>query len=142
MSYHASSFCKRESRTSVQYHTPDRCRFFAHHFFLVASHFIRHEQLENVELPTATQGRDQQDATSRVVVTVATDRRLRLGAHEASIDEIEKQLLLMAEEHGANSTELRIRIDRNLPYSVVEPLLLSAARSGIKKVRFAVLPRL
>jgi biopolymer transport protein ExbD len=111
-------------------------------FFLVASHFIRHEQLENVELPTATQGRDQQDATSRVVVTVATDRRLRLGAHEASIDEIEKQLLLMAEEHGANSTELRIRIDRNLPYSVVEPLLLSAARSGIKKVRFAVLPRL
>jgi len=111
-------------------------------FFLVASHFIRHEQLENVELPTATQGRDQQDATSRVVVTVATDRRLRIGAHEASIDEIEKQLLLMAEEHGANSTELRIRIDRNLPYSVVEPLLLSAARSGIKKVRFAVLPRL
>ncbi len=111
-------------------------------FFLVASHFIRHEQLENVELPTATQGRDQQDTTSRVVVTVATDRRLRLGAHEASIDEIEKQLLLMAEEHGANSTELRIRIDRNLPYSVVEPLLLSAARSGIKKVRFAVLPRL
>ena len=111
-------------------------------FFLVASHFIRHEQLENVELPTATQGRDQQDATSRVVVTVATDRRLRLGAQEASIDEIEKQLLLMAEEHGANSTELRIRIDRNLPYSVVEPLLLSAARSGIKKVRFAVLPRL
>jgi len=111
-------------------------------FFLVASHFIRHEQLENVELPTATQGRDQQDATSRVVVTVATDMRLRLGAHEASIDEIEKQLLLMAEEHGANSTELRIRIDRNLPYSVVEPLLLSAARSGIKKVRFAVLPRL
>ena len=111
-------------------------------FFLVASHFIRHEQLENVELPTATQGRDQQDATSRVVVTVATDRRLRLGAQEASIDEIEKQLLLMAEEHGANSTELRIRIDRNLPYSVVEPLLLSAAQSGIKKVRFAVLPRL
>jgi biopolymer transport protein ExbD len=111
-------------------------------FFLVASHFIRHEQLENVELPTATQGRDQQDTTSRVVVTVATDRRLRLGAQEASIDEIEKQLLLMAEEHGANSTELRIRIDRNLPYSVVEPLLLSAARSGIKKVRFAVLPRL
>ena len=111
-------------------------------FFLVASHFIRHEQLENVELPTATQGRDQQDATSRVVVTVATDRRLRLGAHEASIDEIEKQLLLMAEDHGANSTELRIRMDRNLPYSVVEPLLLSAARSGIKKVRFAVLPRL
>lgn len=111
-------------------------------FFLVASHFIRHEQLENIELPTATQGRDQQDATSRVVVTVATDRRLRLGAQEASIDEIEKQLLLMAEEHGANSTELRIRIDRNLPYSVVEPLLLSAARSGITKVRFAVLPRL
>ncbi|MCX7394117.1 MAG: biopolymer transporter ExbD [Planctomycetales bacterium] len=111
-------------------------------FFLVASHFIRHEQLENVELPTATQGRDQQDTTSRVVVTVATDRRLRLGAQEASIDEIEKQLLLMAEEHGANSTELRIRIDRNLPYSVVEPLLLSAAQSGIKKVRFAVLPRL
>ena len=111
-------------------------------FFLVASHFIRNEQVEPVELPTATQGRDEEEAASRVLVTVATDRRLLLGGQEATIDEIERKLQLVVEEHGAGATELRIRADRTVPYSVVEPLLLAAARCGVTKVRFAVLPKL
>ncbi len=110
-------------------------------FFLVASHFIRNEQLEQVELPLATQGKNEDEAASRIVVTVATDKRLILGGHEATVDEIERKLQFVAEQHGAGATELRIRADRSVPYSTVEPLLLAAARSGISKVRFAVLPK-
>src|SRR5437773_1297367 len=100
-------------------------------FFLVASHFIRNEQVEQVELPTATQGKTEDEAASRIVVTVATDKRLILAGHEATVDEIERKLQIVAEQHGAGATELRIRADRSVPYSVVEPLLLAAARSGI-----------
>jgi biopolymer transport protein ExbD len=110
-------------------------------FFLVASHFIRNEHVEQVELPTATQAKDEEEAASRIVVTVTTDQRLILGGHAATIDEIEKRLQIVAEEHGSVATELRIRADRSVPYSVVEPLLLAAARNGIHKVRFAVMPK-
>ena len=110
-------------------------------FFLVASHFIRNEQVEQVELPTATQGKDEDEAASRIVITVATDQRLMLGPNAATLDEIERRLQIVAEEHGVAATELRIRADRSVPYSVVEPLLLAAARTGISKVRFAILPK-
>ena len=110
-------------------------------FFLVASHFIRNEHLEQVELPLATQGKNEEEAASRILVTVATDKRLILGGHEATVDEIERKLQIVAEQHGAGATELRIRADRSVPYAIVEPLLLAAARSGITKVRFAVLPK-
>ena len=75
------------------------------------------------------------------MVTVATDNRLILGGHEATVDEIERTLQFVAEQHGAGATELRLRADRSVPYSAVEPLLLAAARSGISQVRFAVLPK-
>ena len=110
-------------------------------FFLVASHFIRNEQVEQVELPTATQGRDEDEAASRILITIAADKRLMMSGHEATLDEIERRLQIVAEEHGAEFTELRIRADRSVPYSVVEPLLLTAARNGVTKVRFAVLPK-
>jgi biopolymer transport protein ExbD len=110
-------------------------------FFLVASHFIRNEQVEQVELPTATQGKEEEEAANRIVVTVGTDLRLMLSGHEATVDEVQRRLQIVAEQYGAGATELRIRADRTVPYSNVEPLLLAAARVGISKVRFAVLPR-
>jgi biopolymer transport protein ExbD len=110
-------------------------------FFLVASHFIRNEQVERVELPTATSGKDEDESPSRVVVTVTPDLRITLGGHPATVDEFERRLQFVAEQHGAGATELRIRADRSVPYSTVEPLLLAAARAGVFKVRFAVLPK-
>jgi len=110
-------------------------------FFLVASHFIRNEQVEQVELPTATQGKDEEESASRIVITVASDQRLILSGHEATVEEIERRLQVVAEQYGPAGTELRIRADRSVPYSIVEPLLVAAARNGISKVRFAVLPR-
>ena len=110
-------------------------------FFLVASHFIRNEQVQQVELPRASQGRDEEEAARRIVITVASDQRLMIGTQEVAIDELERRLQLIAEQHGAGATELRIRADRTIPYSVVEPLLLAAARTGVNKVRFAVLPK-
>ena len=110
-------------------------------FFLVASHFIRNEQVEQVELPLASSGKDEDEAASRIVVTVGSDQRLMLGSLKTTVDEVERKLQIAAEKQGPGATELRIRADRSVPYSVVEPLLLAAARAGVSKVRFAVLPK-
>ena len=53
--------------------------------------------------------------------------------------DFEQQLLRLIDQHGSAATELRIRADRSVSYSKVEPLLLTAARHGVTRVRFSVL---
>src|SRR5690348_10523821 len=105
-------------------------------FFLVASHFIRNERVEHVDLPVASQTRDEDDVASRILVTITSDLQITMAGHPVTVDEIERRLQIAVEEYGPGGTELRIRADRMVPYSTVEPLLLAAAKSGISKVRF------
>lgn len=108
-------------------------------FFLVASHFIRNENVERIELPLASQGKDDEESGSRLVVTVVPSGDVLLGMTAITPDEFEQRLQILIAKNGAGPTELRIRADRTVPYSRVEPLLLTAARNGVTKVRFAVL---
>lgn len=108
-------------------------------FFLVASHFIRNENVERIELPIASQGKDEDESNSRLVITVVSNGEMMLGTTTITPEEFEQRLALMIARHGAGTTELRIRADRNVQYSRVEPLLLTAARNGVTRVRFAVL---
>ena len=107
-------------------------------FFLVASHFIRNENVERIELPVASQGHDDEDAANRLVVTVVSSGDLLLGTTPITPEEFEQRLQVIVAKYGAEKTELRIRADRTVPYVRVEPLLLTAARHGVARVRFAV----
>ena len=107
-------------------------------FFLVASHFIRNEVLEQVDLPLASQGKDDEEAANRLVITVIPTGELKLGTSNITAEEFEQRLQTLIAKHGSESTELRIRADRTAVYSTVEPLLLTAARHGVKRVRFSV----
>lgn len=108
-------------------------------FFLVASHFIRNENVERIELPLASQGKDDEESASRLVVTVIPTGELLLGTTAIPQEEFEPRLQILIAKHGAAATEVRIRADRSVVYSKVEPLLLTAARNGVTRVRFAVL---
>jgi biopolymer transport protein ExbD len=108
-------------------------------FFLVASHFIRNENVERIELPLASQGKDDEDSPSRLVVTVMPDGELMHGTTSIPREEFEQLLRFLILKHGVAATELRIRADRNVAFSKVEPLLLTAARQGVTRVRFSVL---
>lgn len=108
-------------------------------FFLVASHFIRNEYVERIELPIATEVQDDDETSSRLVVTVLPDGALMRGLNPTTLDDLEQRLQAVIAQHGPEATELRIRADRSVVYARVEPLLLTAARHGISKVRFAVL---
>lgn len=106
-------------------------------FFLVASHFVRNENVEAVTLPEATQGESDDLATRRLVVTITADESLSVAGNRVDAAQVERMLLAEKDRQGF---ELHIRSDQAVPYRIVEPLLLSAARAGVTKIRFAVLP--
>lgn len=108
-------------------------------FFLVASHFIRNEHLERVDLPLASQGKDEAESASRLVITVLPTGELLLGPTPITDTDFEQRLQQLIAKHGPATTELRIRADRTVPFNKVEPLLLTAARNSVTRVRFSVL---
>ena len=112
-------------------------------FFLVASHFVRAENKESVDLPKATQADDQADESlNRLVVTVTADRRLHVGGRVVSFDELEQMIFsggAADNPEERNRFEVRIRGDNTVPYSVIEPIMLACARAGVTRVKFSVL---
>ena len=109
-------------------------------FFLVASHFVRNENLEAVELPEATQ-EESEDAESphRLVVTITEDRRMHVAGRAVDQQAVE-QMIIAGREESPQRFEVRIRGDRTIPYQMIEPILLASARAGVTDVKFAVVP--
>lgn len=113
--------------------------FLLNIFFLVASYYIRHEQVDPVELPTATAGEDDLDAAARVIVTVTETGDLWLAGELVTAESVIRRVVAVHQEHPEGA-EFRLRCDRRVVYAAVEPLLLGAVKGGVTKVRFSVLP--
>lgn len=113
--------------------------FLLNIFFLVASYYIRHEQVDPVDLPTAIAGEEDTDATARVIVTIDAAGELWISGEPVTVDGAVQRLLAVHQEHPAGA-EFRLRCDRRAEYAAVEPLLLGAVQGGVTKVRFSVLP--
>ena len=109
-------------------------------FFLVASHFIRNETAEAVELPEATQVEEDEQSPRTLTITITADQVLHVQGKPVTLPELEELIRLGRVEHG-EGYEVRIRGDRTVPYSVIEPILLASATSGVTNVKFAVLAR-
>lgn len=107
-------------------------------FFLAASHFVRAESHEAIDLPEATQIENQEEESpGRLVITVTADQVLQIGGNVLSIQDVER--MIQAGADAETQFEVRIRGDRNAPYKTIEPILLAAARAGVTKVKFSVL---
>jgi len=113
--------------------------FLLNIFFLVAAYFIRHEQVDPVDLPFAIQGVEDVESSARVVVTISADGLLTIGGEPVTVEDAVQRVSAMHVEHPEGA-EFRLRCDRRSPYSAVEPLLLGAVAHGVAKVRFSVLP--
>jgi biopolymer transport protein ExbD len=114
--------------------------FLLNIFFLVATYFIRNEQVEPVDLPKASRGHEEsEDAPGRLIVTINAQGQLSSAGLPISGEDFEAYLRETLAKHGVEQTEVRFRADRAAPYSSVEPLLVKTAELGVTKVRFAVL---
>ncbi len=107
-------------------------------FFLVSSHLARQETQLELDLPTASSGKEALAETGqRLTVNVLADGRVMLGSTEAPRDQIARRLEY-ERGHSGDDLEVRIRADRSVPYGTVEPILLACAKAGIWNVTFSV----
>jgi len=110
-------------------------------FFLVASHFTNQENAVEVELPKADEAKEiPPEETPRLTVTIPNETELFIGMKPITTTEL-PELLRQEKAKQKEEFQLRIRAGRKVPYSVVEPILLQAAESGIYDVQFAVMEK-
>ena len=110
-------------------------------FFLAATYIVRSDANEKVTLPKATMAQDQPPVSpQRFVITITAERAWLLGNQRTERAAVEQQLLAAAHTpEKAAQIEVRLRADASVPYSEVEPLMLTCAKLGIRKLGFAVL---
>jgi biopolymer transport protein ExbD len=107
-------------------------------FFLLTGHLVKQETQMKLALPTATSGEAEiDDQSPRVTVNVRGDGQVSLGSGVVNIAELTQRLGEKRQAAG-EALEVRIRSDRQVPYRVVEPIMLACTKVGIWKVTFAV----
>ena len=107
-------------------------------FFLLSSHLAKQENQLALPLPAADSGKPASpDDRPRLTVNVLPDGRLLVAGRAVTPDELIPRLRERKSVHG-DDLEVRIRSDRGVAYSRVEPILLACARAGIWNVSFAV----
>lgn len=110
-------------------------------FFLVASHFVRSEQAEPVELPLATAGEaDNELAPHRLTVTINQQGNLFINGEarpEAVVKSRIEELQTAAASAGV-TPEVRLRGHRDGRYGPMRQLIEHCAAHNIRSIRFAV----
>ncbi|QDT64053.1 ExbD/TolR family protein [Calycomorphotria hydatis] len=109
-------------------------------FFLVASHVVRSEAREEVALPIASRSTDVESPPRRLVITITADGQFLVGNQAEEMLTVEQRIQLAGAE-GDTPVEVRFRVDRDVPYEKVEPLLMACAKAKISDVKFAVVTK-
>jgi len=105
-------------------------------FFLLTAHFTRSAERDAVDLPTATETSDDEQAVRRLVITIHEDGKLHLAGEAVSAEGVEAALIQLLSDD--RKVQVQIRSDKYVPYGTVEPLLLMCARHGVQDVGFKV----
>jgi biopolymer transport protein ExbD len=106
-------------------------------FFLLSSHLAKQETQLALPLPKADSGQQDRGDRPRVTISVLADGTLLVANRSITPDEVTEILRQRRNVHG-DDLEVRIRSDRGVPYSRVEPVMLGCARAGIWNVALAV----
>lgn len=105
-------------------------------FFLVASHIVRSQAQEPIELPDAVQVEDNESSPLQLTITVSLEGTLSISGNVISLLELDQRLSALADQQ--QPPEIRIRGDRAAAYRHIEPILLRCAALNIRDVKFAV----
>lgn len=107
-------------------------------FFLVSSHLARQETQVALDLPTARTGEPLEESTrQRITLNVLPDGTVLLAGQPVAPEELSAKLKFEKGRSGED-LEVRVRGDREVPFSVIEPLLVACAEAGVWNVTFGV----
>lgn len=109
-------------------------------FFLAASHFVRNESRDEVALPEASTGEDEEKSSAtRLVLTVTGEGQYKVGGGFITLEEVHPLLTDGIAKDG-DQFEVRIRGDKSVPFKVIEPLMVECARAGVSQIKFGTMP--
>lgn len=107
-------------------------------FFLLSSHLAKQEKELPLPLPAAKSATvTPADNRPRLTVNVLAEGTFLVGSRPLVADDLVNLLRERRAVHG-DDLEVRIRADRRVLYSRVEPVLLACASAGIWNVAYAV----
>lgn len=108
-------------------------------FFLVASHFVRSEQAQPVELPMATGGEmDNEQAPNRLTITIAADDSLFVAGEAQSLPQVMERIDGLAAADSSGEPEVRFRGHKDGQFGQIRRLVEHCAAKNIRSIRFAV----
>lgn len=106
-------------------------------FFLVSSHLARQESQLPLDLPDATTFRDETPLEDLLTINVVSDGRWMVAGSAMTESRLRERLRAHRGAHG-EAAPVRIRTDRTVAYSRVEPVLRISASEGLWNAAFAV----
>jgi biopolymer transport protein ExbD len=107
-------------------------------FFLVSSHLQKQETQQELDLPVASSAdNDIDQETPRVTINILESGDFLVSGRPLTKVQLVPMLKSVRDEKGED-VEVRIRSSRSVPWSQIEPVMLSCTKSGIWNVGFAV----
>lgn len=109
-------------------------------FFLVASHFVRSDNAEAVDLPEASAADPDEDPALRLTISILDDGSYSISGQAHSQDQVLQRIESLAAVAAAEGSapEVRIRADRDQRVALIRPLIEHCARHSIRSIQFAV----
>jgi biopolymer transport protein TolR len=84
----------------------------------------------DIKLPTSASNTIKPEI--RAVLTIEKDQRLYLDKDQVSVDQLERKLRVLKEEH--KDVSIYLRADRDVPYGVVVQVMDGVKKAGIEKL--------
>lgn len=106
-------------------------------FFLVSSHLAKQENNLALDLPEATSALAEESARETIVVNVLADGSWQVGGQSVTLENL-KSVMLKRVDGSGEPLRLKLRTDRLVPYSSLEPILKAASETGIGDIGFSV----
>lgn len=109
-------------------------------FFLVASHFVRSDNAESVDLPEASAADPDENPALRLTISVLADGTYSVSGEAVSRERLFERIAGLAAAAATEDTapEVRIRADRTQQVGLVRPIIEHCARNRIRSIQFAV----
>ncbi len=106
-------------------------------FFLVSSHLAKQESRLPLDLPVAGATTIEDAIEKRLSINVDESGQIQVGSAAVPSSRLAELLGQYQSDHDG-ATAVRLRMDKTLPYRVIEPLLRQVAAVGITDITFAV----
>ena len=110
-------------------------------FFVMSNRLIQDEVAMEMTLPKEASGETVvEDDSDKIVLNVESADSVYFGARKVSYDEL-RERLRREKSRATRDVSVRIRANRDVPYSAIEPILVICAQTGFSDVSFAVVEK-